>query len=179
MANQIRPKGKLEKYIDSLVKKTPGCEVSTGTKSRYYKVNGKVLRVSDHVGTHSDAYVSIIEPAHKEENGQYILHAHNCGQISIVNYDKVKEIVRSFFYLSSIFGELSVKRPDVNGNGEEHEEQKNINKLLKQLEELEKFKEQARAKGNTILGIPVNKFSKAHIDHIQAIINKMEREGKL
>jgi hypothetical protein len=46
----IRPKDKIEKYLDSLSLKHGDCEVSTGVRSRYYSVAGNVLRISDHIG---------------------------------------------------------------------------------------------------------------------------------
>jgi hypothetical protein len=134
------------------------------------------LRVSDHVGVHSEAYVSIIIPAFKSNNEQYIIHAHNCGQISVVDYKKVKEIVRSFFYLSSIFGETSITRADVTGKGEQEEQLKKMNRLLKEYEKYEEIKTKATAKGLTVLGIPADRFSKGQLKTIESYINQMSKK---
>ena len=172
----IRQKDKIEKYLDSLSLKHGGCEISTGTKSRYYKVSGKTLRVSDHIGVHSEAYVSIIVPSFRENTGQYIIHGHNCGQISVVDYEKVKEIARSFFYLSSIFGEVSVSRTDVGSDGTQEEEIKKMNKLIKACEELEEVKGKVKAKGLTVLGVPANSFTKGQLNTIETFIKQIGKK---
>ena len=169
----LRPKDKVEKYLDSLSLKHGCCEVSTGLRSRYYEVAGKVLRISDHIGIHNEAYISIIVPSFRDNSGQYIIHGHNSGQISVVDYEKVKEIVRSFFYLSSIFGEVSISRPDVNSDGTRRNEMKKMNKLMKDFEEFEKVKGKANAKGLTVLGVSADKFSKGQINTIQSYINQI------
>ena len=132
MANTyIRPKDKIEKYLDTLVKKYGSCTMSAGLRSRYYSIDNKVLRISDHIGAHNDAHMSIIVPSFRSTDQQYIVHAHNCGQISIVPYDKAKELVRSFFYLSSIFGEVIINREGI--IGDDKEEKTNVEKLMKKL----------------------------------------------
>lgn len=93
----IRPKDKIERYIDSLIKKYGKCEFSAGLKSRYYTIQGKVLRISDHVGVHNDAYLSIIVP-YFNTGDNYILHAHNGGQINDKEESirKINKIIESY-----------------------------------------------------------------------------------
>ena len=174
----IRPKDKIEKYLDSLSLKHGDCEVSTGVRSRYYSVAGNVLRISDHIGVHNEAYVSIIVPSFRENTGQYIVHGHNRGQISVVDYEKVKEIARSFFYLSSIFGETSISRPDVEEEGTRKEEIKKMNKLIKACEELEEVKGKFKGKGLTVLGVPANSFTKGQLNTIEAFIKQIGKKAE-
>jgi hypothetical protein len=172
MGVYIRTKDKIEKYADSLMKKYGNCELSSGLRSRYYTINGKVLRISDHIGSHNDAYVSIIIPSF-DTGGNYILHAHNGGQVSIVDYEKVKEVVRSFFYLSSFFCEVGAdRRNEVNGDGERIEETYNFNKMVKKLEELEVYKKKANKKTKTILGLPMDSFSEKQLKQIALYIKQ-------
>ena len=172
----IRPKDKVENYLEKLIKQygTCNCTESSGLRSRYYTINTKVLRISDHVGVGNDAYVSIIVPSFRNSEEQYIIHAHKSGQISVVSYEKVKELVRSFFYLSSIFSEVSVNRDneiksDVN-------EENGMKKLMLQLKELEKYKNKAKSKEKLILGIPITEFSEAQLKPIIGVVNKVKKQ---
>ena len=170
----IRPKDKSEIYVESLMKKYGNCSVSMGLHSRYYTVNHKVLRISDHIGVTNDAHVSIIVPSFRSDDQQYIIHAHKNGQISVVPYEKVKEMIRSFFYLSSIFGEMTTDRGCV--VGDDKEEKVNVNKLMEKLSELEKYRNKAISKDKMVLGIPLTKFQKGQVDSIVAIVNKVKRQ---
>ena len=79
---------KVDKY---LLKFTDKVEVSQSGKSRYYNLNNKVIRVSDHVGNNSDGcYHIIVKP-----NG-YLIHHPQTGTINIVDYEQVKEFIRVF-----------------------------------------------------------------------------------
>lgn len=156
------------------MKKYGNCSVSMGLHSRYYTVNHKVLRISDHIGVTNDAHVSIIVPSFRSDDQQYIIHAHKNGQISVVPYEKVKEMIRSFFYLSSIFGEMTTDRGCV--VGDDKEEKANVNKLMEKLSELEKYRNKAISKDKMVLGIPLTKFQKGQVDSIVAIVNKVKRQ---
>ena len=172
----IRPKDKIERYVDSLTKKYGKCEFSAGLKSRYYTIQGKVLRISDHVGVHNDAYVSIIVPSFNTGDN-YILHGHNGGQISVVNYEKAKEIVRSFFYLSSIFCEVGADRSlEVTGEFEQNTEKVNVSKMLKDMERFHKLKKEADKKNKTVLGISIDSFTKGQRKTILSFIKQIEEK---
>jgi hypothetical protein len=174
MANTyIRPKDKIEKYLDTLAKKYGSCTVSAGLRSRYYSIDNKVLRISDHIGAHNDAHMSIIVPSFRSTDQQYIVHAHNCGQISIVPYDKAKELVRSFFYLSAIFGEVIINR---DGEiGVDKEEKTNVDELMKKLHKLEDYRNKAISKEKMILGLPMDSFQKGQLKTILNVVNKVKR----
>jgi hypothetical protein len=100
-----RPQDKVEKYIHLMCKKFGG-EVVEARLSSYYNVNGRILRVSDHIGTNSSGNLSIIIPSYRTEKELYMLHAHPTGALSIVNYEELKNIIHSFFYMSSIFNTI-------------------------------------------------------------------------
>ena len=100
----MRPKDKIEKYLDRLIKKHNGLLVEA-ERSRYYSVKGRVLRVSDHVGKTSDGNLSIIFDS--SDQGHYIVHGHTSGNISVLNYEQVKEFVRSFIRTSYLFTDIS------------------------------------------------------------------------
>ena len=167
----IRPKDKIERYVDLLIKKYGKCEFSAGLKSRYYTIQGKVLRISDHVGVHNDAYLSIIVPSFNTGDN-YILHAHNGGQMSVVDYEKAKEIVRSFFYLSSIFSEVGANRLDITGLEEQLTEKKAIDKMMKEFQKMEEYKKKANTKSKTILGLPMDSFTSGQLKQIMLYINQ-------
>lgn len=100
----MRPKDKIEKYLDRLIKKHNGLLVESES-SRYYSVKGRVLRISDHVGRNSDGNLSIIFDS--SDQGHYIVHGHTSGNISVLNYEQVKEFVRSFIRTSYLFTDIS------------------------------------------------------------------------
>ena len=61
------------------------------TRSRYYKINNHVLRISDHIGMSSSGLFSIII-----KGNQFILHHPNSGSVEILNYEGVKAFVKIF-----------------------------------------------------------------------------------
>jgi hypothetical protein len=132
-----------------------------------------VLRISDHIGAHNDAHMSIIVPSFRNSDQQYIVHAHNCGQISIVPYEKAKELVRSFFYLSAIFGEVILQRDGTIGN--DKEEKANIDKLMEKLHKLEDYRNKAMSKEKMILGLPMENFQKGQLETILNVVNKVKK----
>jgi hypothetical protein len=147
--------------------------MSAGLRSRYYTIDNKVLRISDHIGAHNDAHMSIIVPSFRNSDQQYIVHAHNCGQISIVPYEKAKELVRSFFYLSAIFGEVILQRDGTIGN--DKEEKANIDKLMEKLHKLEDYRNKAMSKEKMILGLPMENFQKGQLETILNVVNKVKK----
>ena len=100
----MRPKNKIEKYLDRLIKKHNGLLIESES-SRYYSVKGRVLRISDHVGKNSDGNLSIIFDS--SDQGHYIVHGHTSGNISVLNYEQAKEFVRSFVRTSYLFTDIS------------------------------------------------------------------------
>lgn len=102
----MRPKDKIEKYLCTLVKKHNGSLIESD-KSRYYSVRGRTLRVSDHVGINSGNISILLDNSDK---GHYIIHGHTSGNISVLNYEQIKEFVRTFVQCSYIYSDISVTK---------------------------------------------------------------------
>ena len=100
----MRTKDKIEKYLDRFLKKHNGTLVESEL-SRYYSFRGRILRVSDHVGKTSDGNISIIFDS--SDQGNYIIHGHASGNISVLNYEQCKEFVRSFIRTSFLFKDIT------------------------------------------------------------------------
>ena len=100
----MRTKDKIEKYLDRFLKKHNGTLVESEL-SRYYSFRGRILRVSDHVGKTSDGNISIIFDS--SDQGNYIVHGHTSGNISVLSYEQCKEFVRSFIRTSFLFRDIT------------------------------------------------------------------------
>lgn len=178
----MRQKDKIEKYIDKLIKEYKNCSVVEGEKSRYYTINGRTLRVSDHIGANSSGNMSIIVPNFKVSD-TYIVHAHTSGAISSLDYEKVKEVIRSFFYMSSIMLELvqegikiEVEKIDRFNEDEKIKELKEENACLKKYELIAKTKLSSKnVNEETILGLPISLFEQKHLDVINNIVSKIKK----
>lgn len=94
---------KLNKYLHRITAKHNGTVIYS-TNSTYYHICGRIIRVSDHVGRNSDGSISIIYDAACSNN--FIVHAHNSGMISVVNYENLKKIIKSFTILPAMIGIL-------------------------------------------------------------------------
>ena len=60
-------------------------------RSRYYKINNRILRISDHIGQSSSGIFSIII-----KDNIYLLHHPTTGSIEILNYEGAKAFVKIF-----------------------------------------------------------------------------------
>ena len=143
---------KVDRYI---AKFAESVEFSSVSASRYYKLYGKVIRVSDHIGNTSDGiYHIIIKP-----NG-YLIHHPVSGTINIVTYEQVKEFIRVFSLFpvpnEPIFSEVRTKEP-----------------LISDEENIDLSK-----KNNYILGVHKSKFSEGQLNGIQLIVNKIIKNGR-
>ena len=170
----MRPIDKLEKYAKLLAKKYNGdfieCE-----KSRYFSFNGRVVRISDHIGRNSSGNFSFILTTTKDT---YILHSHSTGNVSVVNYKQAKNILNSLIHL---FGLSEV----LNNNTfvfEKEKEKENI-EMVAQLQSLreENKKLRTRVKGMTsnstkdyVLGFHKNLFTDGQQHQIKLMVNKVK-----
>ena len=77
----------VDKYISKFAKKVG--ESATG-HSKYYQIEDKVIRVSNHIGKNSDGLFQIIV----KPNG-YIIYHPGTGTINICNYRQVQEFIRT------------------------------------------------------------------------------------
>ncbi len=95
---------KLDKYLKSLCKKYKGnfIGLEDGKTSAYYSINGRVIRVSDHIGKNSSGNIHFIIT----DDGDYLMYYNNTNKVRVVNYKQAKDFCRSFFLLSPMLVEL-------------------------------------------------------------------------
>ena len=97
---------KLQKYAASkVVNKDKDVIMSMSTKSAYFNFNGNTLRISDHLpasgkSTAPGVTLSIIITS---DPNAYILQHYATGRLSVITYERAKEIIRSIGALSDIF----------------------------------------------------------------------------
>ena len=95
-----RPIDKLDKYLVSLCKKHNHNYVQTKSSS-YYDFNGRVIRVSDHIGKNSSGSIHFIIT-----DNTYLLYYNGTQKIRVMNYEEVKEFCRTFVFLSPMLSDL-------------------------------------------------------------------------
>lgn len=143
-------KTKLDKVDNYLLKFTTDVAYSTVSNSRYYRMSGKVIRVSDHIGNTSDGvYHIIVKP-----NG-YLIHHPNTGTINIVTYEQVKEFIRVF----QLFPVANI------GTCE----------FFKTTETLDIDK---KMEDNSIFGINSSYFTEGQLHSIKTIVKKVKEENR-
>lgn len=98
----VRPKDKIEKYLISLTNKYNGNFLET-KYSRYFSFNGRVIRVSDHIGKNSSGVISIIIT----EDGDYMLHIHSTNKIRNISYNDLKKFCKSWSFMSTMWCDLA------------------------------------------------------------------------
>lgn len=95
----MKTKNKVERYIEIYCKKLITNTVYSA-RSTYYHFGHRIIRVSDHVALKSDGDLSIILDSHDDEH--FIVHAVHSGELSVVNYKELKEIIRVFRLLPAV-----------------------------------------------------------------------------
>ena len=95
-----RPLDKLDKYLVSLCKKHNENYVHTKNSS-YYDFNGRVIRVSDHIGKNSSGSIHFIVT-----DNNYLLYYNGTQKIRVMSYEQVKDFCRSFIFLSPMLSDL-------------------------------------------------------------------------
>ena len=138
---------KLNKYLHSVVKKHNG-NIIYSQRSTYYHICGRIIRVSDHVGKNSDGSISIIYDAAMSDH--YIIHAHVSGMVSIVNYENLKGIIKSFTIMPALIGITASSKSAIAHQVKEEKKTTEVNK-------------------NTIFGIDKSRFTHKQIKSL----NKM------
>ncbi len=81
----------VDKYLSKFANKIG--ESTTG-KSRYYEMDNRIIRVSDHIGRNSDGCFHIIV----KPNG-YLIHHPATGTVNICTYREVQEFIRSLKFI--------------------------------------------------------------------------------
>ena len=145
---------KIERFITKIADEY-GATIEKSNRSRYFKFNGRVLRLSNHIGKNSSGAISIIVPyATNTENEQFILHVHSTGNIQTVTLQQLKEFVRTFALISDFL------EPMVNSVTLAH------------------VQSNAPQPSNTILGIPSNQFSEAQLNQIRLFMQQNRLQPK-
>ena len=159
---------KLNKYLHSIIAKHNGVVIYS-KRSTYYHLCGRIIRVSDHIGKTSDGSISIIYDGACSDN--FIVHAHASGMVSIVNYENLKNIIKSFAILPALIGITS--------------QASNINKqVINQNKTKEETKEETKTveiNKNTIFGIEKSKFTGKQITSLNNMMQqflKVNRENE-
>jgi hypothetical protein len=145
---------KIERFITKIADEY-GATIEKSNRSRYFKFNGRVLRLSNHIGKNSSGAISIIVPyTTNTENEQFILHVHSTGNIQTVTLQQLKEFVRTFALISDFLEPMvnSVTLAHVQAN--------------------------ATQPSNTILGIPSNQFSEAQLNQIRLFMQQNRLQPK-
>lgn len=62
-------------------------------KSRYYRFNTRIIRISNHISNNSDGDISIILDSH--DTTHFIVHAVRTGEISVLTYSEVRQLIKS------------------------------------------------------------------------------------
>lgn len=109
----MRPLDKIEKYLKRFTS-----NIVESDHSRYFKLNGCTIRVSDHFATTSVCYISIIISI----NGGYVITNPKTAKVAIVKYDELKGIIKSLSIIPDV-----VNNTEIEGN-------QAINSKIKSLE---------------------------------------------
>lgn len=140
---------KIERFITKIAEEY-GATIEKSNRSRYFKFNDRVLRLSNHIGKNSSGAISIIVPyGTSNEEELFILHVHSTGNIQTVTLSQLKEFIRTFALISDFL------EPMVNTTTLQHV--------------------QANAPqptNNTVLGYPANQFSEAQLNQIRLFIQQ-------
>ena len=102
---------KLDKYLKKICP-----EHVVSPRSRYYRFNNYILRVSDHIGQNASGSYSIII-----SNDNYLLHSHGNGSIVVLTYKQILMFVKSIKICSSLatiapaISEFEIDRNDTKG----------------------------------------------------------------
>ena len=102
----MKVKNKVEQYIERYCKQLITKTVYSD-RSTYYHFGHRIIRVSDHLAFKSDGHLSIILDSHDKEH--FIVHAVSSGEISVVNYKELKEIIRTLRLLPATIYIANIK----------------------------------------------------------------------
>lgn len=91
----MRNLDKIEKYL-----KRYTTNIEESERSRYFKLNGCTIRVSDHFSVNSACYISILIPTN--ECGNYIITNPRTAKVAVVNYEELKGIVKSLAIIPDV-----------------------------------------------------------------------------
>lgn len=143
---------KLERYVTKIADEY-GATIEKSPRSRYFKFNDRVLRLSNHIGKNSSGAISIIVPyGTTSKDDVFILHVHSTGNIQTLNMQQVKEFIRTFAVVSDFL------EPLINSSSVAYvQQQQTTNKTHD---------------NNTILGYPTSYFTEGQINQIRLFIQQ-------
>lgn len=98
----MRPLDKIEKYLKRFTS-----NIVESEHSRYFKLNGCTVRVSDHFATTSVCYISIIISI----NGGYVITNPKTAKVAIVKYDELKGVIKTLSIIPDV-----VNNTEIEGN---------------------------------------------------------------
>lgn len=98
----MRPLDKIEKYLKRFTS-----NIVESEHSRYFKLNGCTIRVSNHFATTSVCYISIIISI----NEGYVITNPKTAKVAIVKYDELKGIIKSLSIIPDV-----VNNNEIEGN---------------------------------------------------------------
>jgi hypothetical protein len=170
----MRELSKIEKYAKKLADKG-GYEIIESERSRYFNVNSRVLRISDHIGSNSSGNLSIIIPEISNGDDDFlILHTHNSGSVCVITFEQAKDMVKMFFFMSSFVTaciqnaqSFETEKNEIKSIINENETLRDENKRLKKIEE-EYLNSINSDTTTTILGVPISAFSDGQLRTVQA-----------
>ena len=89
----MRPLDKIEKYLKRFTS-----DIVESEHSRYFRLNGCTIRVSDHFAVTSVCYISIIISV----NGDYVITNPKTAKVAVVNYDDLKGVIKSLSIIPDV-----------------------------------------------------------------------------
>lgn len=134
------------KKVIAYIKRQGGIFISCSSdgRSQYYELDNKVIRVSDHIGTNSKCFYSIICL-----NKGYLFWNYQTGAVNIVSYEDIKCFIRNIKILNT--NDLSSEK---------------INELQELIEKMNNYDE-AR-----ILGVEASKFTTNQLTQIESFVKQ-------
>ena len=148
----------MERYL-----KVPNLGVVESTRSRYYTINHRVIRISDHTAINSDGDVSIIMDSH--DSTHFIIHAVKTGEISVLTYDEVKQLLRAIKLLPAVLYIANTKEECVpKVDLEEFDDKEAIIKQAVYNSAIQKL----------VCGVPLHKFKTGTQSIIKSSIEKLK-----
>lgn len=96
----MRPLDKIEKYLKRFTS-----NIVESEHSRYFKLNGCTVRVSDHFATTSVCYISIIISI----NGGYVITNPKTAKVAIVKYDELKGVIKSLSIIPDVINNTEIE----------------------------------------------------------------------
>ena len=156
---------KLERWLTRYAKaKKIGCNKSK--KSTYYTMNHRILRVSNHVGLHSDGDLSIVQDSHDSEH--FLVHAVKTGEISVLTYEEVKTLIKGISLLPAVMHLANMKDETLVDCDNTKTEDKTglIQSAIKE-----------SAHKMLVCGIPLHKFKPGAQDIIKNMVKKIKNGG--